>query len=847
MVARKPRRRTQKTSPAPLIWAPKSSEPSLSLIGEKAFGLTCLPDLVPQYTVLTTEWNKRSGGRPDPDHPRSWFVDRCSGEEWEAVVAQLAVLIDGAGAGGLYVRVSLPNEPIEQRGQTETSRCTANLDAVCASASELLHRNGSANEPAAVIIQIGVLSVVRGHMSNERRVTEEQNSWLIELEQETHQPKKGQVRIKVDPQNWPSDHIETARGDFETSLQLLAAWAAGAPFRWHFEWVFDGDKLFVVQADTVKPISSAGNAAPGEYWLNRSIPHAIGPFRILRKISPGEEIESTLLEYPKLKAVASYRALGLPTIPFYVLTDQAEWKLLKSGKISEPLTRDLHDVLAGPVVCRTDIKGESFSMNLPRSDTLLDESAARRFLLEEAAPSPQLSLESQPCAILHRFIPARAGAFAAWYPDRKNVRIDATWGPPESLSTFSHDSYLVDNATGKITRRRIRCKGRYIDIREDGEWVETSASRVWDWQPVLSPAEAKRIAQIASAVGQREGHACQVMFFTQVPPVIALDGIFPWVTQPLVGGGDEVGGDPDGLRPAPKVANADDLRKLIAANSGQTKLHRVRFVPNAADLRFRDKEKNVIMALGDAAAKENVAIEIVGSTLSHTYYLLRQRNARVIAINPFDEREDQTLEFKKLVRDFVPAKIRSAGEGVDVVRVTGEAKLGFLRSKLLEEAHEVFNASSNDELLQELADVLGVLDALAESAGANLEKIHALATEKKEVRGGFDKGTVLIRTRSRPSPESPQQGLSLEPSLDEVGQTASLMAMAERPSLQRGDTVVVPLVPPDPAFRQEIFRIPVMRGKLVAFVRYEGRRAYVQLRETEDSPEQLSLGATQAT
>lgn len=93
----------------------------------------------------------------------------------------------------------------------------------------------------------------------------------------------------------------------------------------------------------------------------------------------------------------------------------------------------------------------------------------------------------------------------------------------------------------------------------------------------------------------------------------------------------------------------------------------------------------------------------------------------------------------KLVRDNIPNIIENNGEEV-ITRILGDDEYKKeLCNKLLEESNEVINAKSSDETLEELADVLEVLKAIAELNNKNLEDIIEIAKRKKLERGGFKK------------------------------------------------------------------------------------------------------------
>ncbi len=67
-------------------------------------------------------------------------------------------------------------------------------------------------------------------------------------------------------------------------------------------------------------------------------------------------------------------------------------------------------------------------------------------------------------------------------------------------------------------------------------------------------------------------------------------------------------------------------------------------------------------------------------------------------------------QYPKLVRDKIPEIVEARGKKVDIRVVSDDAEyLGFLLSKLIEEATELAQAKTSDNQLEELADVMEVL------------------------------------------------------------------------------------------------------------------------------------------
>lgn len=100
------------------------------------------------------------------------------------------------------------------------------------------------------------------------------------------------------------------------------------------------------------------------------------------------------------------------------------------------------------------------------------------------------------------------------------------------------------------------------------------------------------------------------------------------------------------------------------------------------------------------------------------------------------------MSYQKLVRDKIPEIILATGEK-PVTRLLNEDEYKLeLEKKLLEEYHEVIEAKSTDRI-EELADMLEVMIALAKLENKDLDDIVTTATLKREKRGGFEKRIYL--------------------------------------------------------------------------------------------------------
>jgi predicted house-cleaning noncanonical NTP pyrophosphatase (MazG superfamily) len=96
--------------------------------------------------------------------------------------------------------------------------------------------------------------------------------------------------------------------------------------------------------------------------------------------------------------------------------------------------------------------------------------------------------------------------------------------------------------------------------------------------------------------------------------------------------------------------------------------------------------------------------------------------------------------YNKLVRDKIPEIIRSQG-GEPVTRVLADEEFArCLAEKLNEEVAEFHR----DQNIEELADILEVVYALAEVVGGSHGELMSSYEKKHEARGGFSNRVFLI-------------------------------------------------------------------------------------------------------
>jgi len=98
--------------------------------------------------------------------------------------------------------------------------------------------------------------------------------------------------------------------------------------------------------------------------------------------------------------------------------------------------------------------------------------------------------------------------------------------------------------------------------------------------------------------------------------------------------------------------------------------------------------------------------------------------------------------YNKLVRDNIPNIIESKGE-TPVTRILDDNTYKIeLEKKLNEEYQEVLAANGEDRV-EELADMLEIIRALAKLEGKELQDVIEIADNKNKKRGAFEKKIFL--------------------------------------------------------------------------------------------------------
>lgn len=98
------------------------------------------------------------------------------------------------------------------------------------------------------------------------------------------------------------------------------------------------------------------------------------------------------------------------------------------------------------------------------------------------------------------------------------------------------------------------------------------------------------------------------------------------------------------------------------------------------------------------------------------------------------------IQYDKLIRDKIPEIIEEAGKEFETRKLDDEEYHEKLREKLQEEVDEYLESDD----VEELADILEVIRALADVEDIDMQKLENLRSEKAKERGAFNKQILLV-------------------------------------------------------------------------------------------------------
>lgn len=730
-----------------------AQDATIDLIGEKAFGLASLPKdwTLPFFVVSDKMFDD--------------YIENPSSKtlisKWSDNVIAAATSCGITPDDPVIVRSNAHSEGLAERGKfisvTGIFHEWPQLVKHCFDDS--IKQEGSNNIHMPVIVQKRATALFCGHITNERRVAPEIRDWKGEIE--TTIPKVFSIslrnwRKKINTESYIYSPLVCPRDKLiKDILAIPCTWATNQRLRVHFEWVFDGNYIYLVQADEeiatdgINPMGCSRNTEIADNFIDNGFPHCLH----LLKAEDTDRYKA----YAKIQNPLLYHRIKQSTAPLYILDDEETLQALSNGKITDKLEKDLHTLTIRPLIIRTDIAtfDKEDRQLLPRTNGIKDVETAKSWLCKSYAEL-EGQLEKKPIFIMHNYIPAFSSTFAYASPKDPVVRIESLWGLPEGLYYYSHDKHLINTKNSDILKldkgnfdikSYINYKKYFVFPVQDDKWEVQILSSPFDWKPAIPEKNwIQEIAYVTRLISEEEGQSVSVMWFVGVDDTTYKCHVFPWYHEPFQYNEDQT-------TPRNKLSfertfaihNLQDLEQLkkFAQNPNKS-IRNIQIQPTDVNI-LRDR--SVIDIIGATAKSLGANILLEGAILSHAYYQLVRTGAKVEVRYPFDKK--QSLEFNKLVRDKIPEKIQRHGEEVIASQLDKEILGQLLKRKLVEESLEVLDSVNIDDLIIELADVLEVFDGILSQNQIDIQTILDQKKKKREKSGGFDHGVYLKATSSR--------------------------------------------------------------------------------------------------
>jgi predicted house-cleaning noncanonical NTP pyrophosphatase (MazG superfamily) len=650
-----------------------------------------------------------------------------------------------AGRSALIVRSSVLGESIWERGTYESVRVNdlkgeRFLDALNAAANKVIvSANG---KPTALVIQAYVDAAMRGEFGNLLRISKTRDQWELNQVDRDNSPSRNRLNSQRDTAADPNQPIKVRAGiSTERLFGSIAAWLnneliRGRSLRLNCEWVTDNQNFYLVQID--EEDEDVWGVNPLQIRILPS-PKALGGDGRYLRLATADHLSN----WDKLKVLVELwepQAKHKPTLffaPLDALPGEGDAAAIQA------LAKEFR-TLIGPagIVVRTSVKaGAEKTLNLPRSECLDPEAAARWCVAEAAKLGGKASSLS---FVAHRFVASRSSAWVRAEPGNPMVEIHALWGLPDALQYCPYDIWEVHRPT-EVATDYTEYKSDMLRSRDDGGWEHARIKNEVARMNSINAAEARDLAERSAAIADRLGQACHIMWFVGCVDENGQTFNLPWYWTSAHD--TEANVDRTSYREIAIRSQAD----LDAFNATKGPWHRCALTLKPVDLDLM-RDNVFIAAVGVAAVKADLPVIISGSTLAHAYYQLRKAGCAVVAAGRKERsRIRKTTNLGKLVRDKVPERIASRQEHEITRQVPGNLVKGFLLGKLLEEALEVREANNEINKLEELGDLYEVLLEIIRNSGFEMVAVAAAADVKREKSGGFGRGLVLMQTGIAPS------------------------------------------------------------------------------------------------
>lgn len=701
-----------------------ADEAQAAQIGKKGLGLLAIPSpwSIPFIAIAPSVFHDYAN------------ISEAEGKKrfLQNVVMRLAAELKNSGIpqnDAIIIRSSGVNEGMTERGLYDSKRC--NINEAVQTLEELFEgviQEHKCLPDVAYIVQKYFDWEAQGHLSNERRFTYVKRDWIYEYCcKNMTETESGRISLR----KWRRPFSTTGKEilycskqqDLRNTLQIVAEYYTQKKQIVHFEFVWDGSRIYLVQADQDNDSTELGED-PTAVDISVHGAETLLDLNVLRVISDVDR------QYSKVANTLIYAQAGLKIVPLYILDDKKTLSAIRERRLTPMLEDDLKKLSNFSVVIRTDIvtNDQDRKQLLHRSNELRSFEQIVEWLFTQ---NELLVLEEDIAFLFHVFVPARCSAFVKASPTGRIVEIEALWGLPEGLYYNAHDKVFVDTKlteaelltpdVAEIKKIRRAYKETFIAPNSSGAWVEKRTKQPHDWNLCIDDQSIKQIAIESRKIANLEKKQISVMWFIGIDETYYGTANLVWYHEAYT---EKSYTELDYKKKhfyenVLVVSNKESYQKFIDDPS----VKQVCIHPTEDSL-LRDRK--FLEKVGEAAVAKGATIILEGTALAHPLYQLCRTGAKVIIPNRqdgFGEEEN----YNKLVRDRIPEMIEQNGEDIRCYVLEKGAFLRALMEKTVEEAYEISNATNEEALKEELCDEYEVLSSIDRilCSEVTIDKIHS--------------------------------------------------------------------------------------------------------------------------
>ncbi|WP_339713814.1 nucleoside triphosphate pyrophosphohydrolase [uncultured Kriegella sp.] len=701
---------------------------NVNFIGGKAMGLFSIPKkwTLP-FLVFTKNFYKSWTKNPDVEN----IINDFSNIDKEILIYFLRNIISNNSR--IFIRSNSPFEDISLRGKYQSIIVSNSIENISEKISELL--NSTNSDPMFLILQECISPGLPGHMSNERRISEKANRWMVEISDQN------QEFIVSKPLFFDGNLTAKKEKDIFSALRKVGGSLNSISKngdRFHCEWVWDSKMVWVVQVDKSIKKEIKNSATSKIERKEKPVPRK-KKFKVLTHFT-----DTNAENWKKLRSPINFVRANLPVSDVYLL--KGEDLNNQNQKIQKNIKEDLEKMCDNhPIVIRCDIAKtlERDDLLLPTSGSLINIDDILLFLNKVNRKFSEDGLKSSQWTFLISYLfSTKASALIHAFPNAQRIQIDALWGYPDGLLYYPHDTWYYYTESDK-TKQKKDYKSVCLFPDDEG-WKPYKIVEPYDWNSVLNKKEAVTLGRWAINLANLIGHEIQLMAFVKLEDSNAVNGCLPWHYTNL-----PVKQYSNSLRVLPDsntIRTIDSWSNLMSLkNISSDRIKGLLIMPSHDLLRADD----FLTECSQYAFENSIPLYFQGSLLGHAYYIMTKTGANVIPIAKSEPKENK-ITYNKLVRDKIPIIIKEAGGLARVRRLSKEEAIKLLSQKLIEEALEVWNAKNEQERLNEIADISEVMDSLIKFSKFNNEDVEKIKNKKIKKRGGFEDLIFLEETAIRP-------------------------------------------------------------------------------------------------